>query len=176
MSLSISNSLWHHRHPCWAGEGICRAEPADINTIVILGTRILFSSILYLLHWTLLTFLLPELGSETKSSAGALNRSLDDCLFLFLVSFYLWSRFSIEDFQFWWSDPCYSSLQKFLQVSEACLTILVHVSSVSDWAAACGRCCPEESCRTTWKNLMVWEREEEKEISLTPLQRKKNHA
>ena len=137
MSLSILNSLWCHKlvyssaaTSAAAGECICHAESADINTIVILGTRILFSSILYLLHWTILNFLLPELGSETKSSAGALNRSLDDCLFLFLVSFlYLkyWVGFSILVVR----PVCFSSLQKLKQVSEACLTILFLVSSVS---------------------------------------------
>lgn len=122
-------AVWLCSHLSRRGACGCHAEPANINTIVIWGSRILFSSILYLLHWTLLNFLPPELGSETKSSAGALNRSLDDCLFLFLVSFYLWS--TGLDFQFWWSDLCFSSLQKFKQVSEACLTILVLVSSVS---------------------------------------------
>lgn len=131
MSLSILNSLWCPKlvySSAAAAKCVCHAESAHINTIVILGTRILFSSVLYLLHWTILNFLLPELGSETKSSAGALNRSLDDCLLLFLVSFSLWS--TGLDFQFWWSDLCFSSLQRFKQVSEACLTVLFLVSSV----------------------------------------------
>ena len=95
MNLSKLNSfmmpqagiqLCSHFHS--VNECICHAKSADIDTIVILGTRILFSSILYLLHWTILNFLLPNLSCETESSAGALNHSLDDCIFLLLVSFY----------------------------------------------------------------------------------------
>lgn len=62
--LSKLNSSWCHKlvyssaaTSAVATECICHAESADINTIVILGTRILFSTILYLLHWTLLNFL-----------------------------------------------------------------------------------------------------------------------
>lgn len=158
MNLSILNSLWCPKlvySAAAAAECICHTDSADINTIVILGTRILFSSILYLLHWTILNFLLPKLVSETKSSAGALNRSLDDCLFLFLVSFSLWS--TDLDFQFWWSDLCFSSLQKFKQVSEACLTVLFLVSSAQFRQQPVGAsACFAESFRKTWKNLLVW--------------------
>lgn len=120
MNLSKLNSSGCHKlvyssaaTSAVATECICHAESADINTIVILGTRILFSPILYLLHWTILNFLLPNLGCETESSAGALNRSLDDCIFLFLVSFYHWN--TALGFQFCWSDLCCSACRSFIK-------------------------------------------------------------
>lgn len=131
MVPSALKSLWCHKlvYNCAAAsavaaECICHAGSAGINnTIVILGAGILFSAILYLLHWTVLNFLLPELDSEAKSSAGVWNCPPDDCLLLFLlwVFFFLWS--TILDFPFQWSALCSSSLWKFKQVSEAWLPV-----------------------------------------------------
>lgn len=104
MVLSALKSLWCHKlvYNCAAAsavaaECICHTGSADINTIVILGAGILFSAILYLLHWTVLNLLLPELDSETKSSAGVWNCPPDDCLLLFL----LWVFFFSSEVSFW---------------------------------------------------------------------------
>lgn len=123
-----------------AAECICHAASADIHTIVILGPGILLSPILYLLHWAILNFLLPDFSCETESSAGALNRSLDDCLFLFLVSFYL--RGPALGFQFWPSD-CVA--RRYRSSSESLRHVLLSFSLFLMCQARLGSSCGHSS-------------------------------
>lgn len=110
MGLSALKSLWCHKlvYSCAAAsavaaECICHTGSADINTIVILGAGILFSAILYLLHWAVLNFLLHELDSESKSWAGVWNCPPDDCLLLFPLFFFSKVPFWIFNFN---GQPC----------------------------------------------------------------------